>query len=169
LSRIDLASGEVQRFDLEPFAAPSGAVSAGDAIWLASWDGLVARFDTRSGEITDRLTLGQGVGWLSGEFVDDAVWFTNINTGTITRIDATSADITDVIIVEPQPVSVTALDGAIWVSHADGGLVSRIDIATRQVTDVVEVDSGRIPPAASGEAIWLASDDGTITRIQGAP
>jgi streptogramin lyase len=167
LSRIDLASGETQHFDVDFGAVPSGAVSAGDAIWLTSWNGLVARFDTGSGEITDRLSLGEGVAWGGGVFVDDAVWLSNVNTGTITRIDTRSAEVTDVIIVEPSPVAMVALDGAMWVVHAeDDSLVSRIDIATRQVTDLIEVGSGLLPPAASGEAIWIASSDGTITRIR---
>ena len=168
LTRIDPATGDIRRFEVDPTYGPDGAILAGAAIWTATWDGAVTRFDTTSGEITTRLSLGTGVAWGSSLFVDDTVWFTNSQTDTITGLDATTAEVTAAINVDTGGVVMTAQGAVIWVGH-NGGLVSRIDIDTREVTEVVKVAGRSVWPLFVDDDIWLVTLDGSISRITGAP
>ncbi len=168
LTRIDPATGDITRFEVDPTGGPDGAMLAGATIWMVTWDGAVTRFDTASGEITDRRSLGTGVAWGSGLFVDDTVWFANSKTETITGLDVTTAEMTAAIHVDSGGVLMTAQGSAIWVGH-NGGLVSRIDIDTQEVTEVVNVVARTVWPLVVDEDIWLVTLDGSISRITGAP
>jgi hypothetical protein len=172
LTRTDLGSGVVERFDTPQIGSEAGAVAANDAIWLAGWAGDVVRFDTRTRDITDRMDLGTGLGW-NGLFADDAMWYLNYFTDTVTRIDAASARTTAAITVEQLPIATLAHDGAIWMLHA-GGQASRLDTDTQQVTGVVElgpqVDPSDfiqipLPLVSSDEAVWVVTPDGRVHRL----
>jgi hypothetical protein len=174
LTRIDLDTGGVERFEFVFGNAEKYAAAAGDSIWLTSWDGEVARFDLESREITDRLNIGAGISM--GTFADQGVWVPNGRTGTVSRIDATTAEVTDVIILEPDaglPLSLFA--GSLWFGVGDAG-VSRIDVATRQVTEgIVTLGGAELPfddprnvvllPVPTDNALWIASADRTVRRI----
>jgi hypothetical protein len=165
LSRIDPSTGDAQRFDIEFNTVPGGAVVADDAIWLVESGGQVVRFDTSTGLITDRRSLGN-VPWWSGVVADDAVWFIDGQAETVTGFDAATAEIVAAITVRPGATELTAHDGAIWVSHGDGH-VSRIDIETRQMTDVMQIGGSEVSPIAVDDDIWFVSPEGTITRATG--
>ncbi|HEY7627336.1 MAG TPA: hypothetical protein VH761_09715, partial [Ilumatobacteraceae bacterium] len=175
LTRIDFRTESVERRDPEIGGLPSGAVAAGDDIWLASWDGEVARFDTRAGEVTDRLSLGTGIGW-AGVFADEAMWYFNFNTDTVTRIDASTAEPTAAITIEHSPMAMIVHDGAAWILHGEG-LASRLAIDTLQVTDVVDLGAQEtprsfqylpLPPVATGESVWAVAPDGRVYRLGAA-
>jgi streptogramin lyase len=162
LTRIDLATRQTEHYGVafDPSPEMSG-VLADDAIWFIDWgDDEVARFDVESRELTYLPGLGA-----DGRFVptDGAVWAPS-RGNTITRIDTSTHEVTDVIAVEPGPRGLIAADGqSLWVVHASA--VSRIDIATRQVTHLVDLGSEVWHLLAFDEAIWVVGED-TIRRIE---
>jgi outer membrane protein assembly factor BamB len=177
LTRIDLRTGTVDRLNAGVPSLPlaASAVVAGDDIWLGNWDGEVARFDTTTRKITDRLTLGTGLG-AAGADAGGAMWYFNYNTETVTRIDATTVRATAAITVEHNPLAIISDARAVWILHA-GGLVSRIDVDAQEVTDVIDPGPQQppggfanvpLPPVVPDDTVWVVAPDGQVYRLVAA-
>ena len=94
-----------------------------------------------------------------------AVWVSNYNTGTVSRIDlATRAVVPIQAGSTPSGIAVGA--GAVWVANTFSGTVSRIDPATEKVVQTVAVGNGPSGVAVGYGSVWVTnSSDGTLTRI----
>jgi streptogramin lyase len=166
LTRIDLETRAVERHEFDVGRAKIAQTAlAADSIWLSNWDDGPARFDLASRTITHQLSLGGGANGIA--YADGAVWLSNGGRGTVTRIDATTAEVTDVITVAPDPRRIRASTDFLWIGH-DDGVVSRIDIGSRTLAELISVADGAIVgllPSADGN-VWAASQNGVITRIR---
>ena len=104
-------------------------------------------------------------------FGDGAIWVTNADDATVSRIDPVSNVVTDTIDVGIGPRGITFGAGAVWVtSQHDGGTVYRIDPAANSVTDRIDVGGTPRGIAFGDGAVWVVADldGGWVSRIDPA-
>ncbi len=178
LMRIDLDTKTLEHYPEAAACCQAVASLLGDAIWLSGVGMPVIRFDLETREITDELDLGQTAnsGSYGGVFSDGAIWFFTGDVDTVTRIDAATVEVTDVIPVAASPRQLLVVGDSLWVAHVGEfvtrGSVTRIDTATRTITEVIELEGDREAPIQMIESngfIWVTQEDGTITRITPNP
>jgi YVTN family beta-propeller protein len=125
----------------EPSPTPSEARSAAPAF--------------NAGGSPTELAVGEG-----------AIWVTNNDEGTVTRVDPTTNDVIATIDVGPNPSDITVGAGAVWVANEGDGTVSRIDPASDQMVAAIDAGEGLSGVSASKNAIWITNkDNGTVTRV----
>ena len=97
----------------------------------------------------------------------DAVWVTDSNANTVTRIDATG--LLTPIAVGHGPKGIAVGEGAVWVTDSLDDAVVRIDPSTRAVTTTIPVGGSPSGVSVGDGSIWVAnSRDGTVSRIDAA-
>ena len=123
----------------------------------------VGRIDTRSTGIVDEVPVGSTPSHIAvGE---DAVWVTNTDDNTVSRIDPATRNV-QTIAVGNSPSGIATGGGAVWVANGLDGTVSRIDPGTNTVVQTIGVGNGPVGIAYGAGSIWVANTgDGTITRI----
>jgi serine/threonine-protein kinase len=113
------------------------------------------------GNAPDGITVGLG-----------SVWVANAGSGTVTRIDETSARVLATLTYarhsEPA-VAVSIFGNVVWVVDDNGGTVERLDVSNGKPSgSPISVGGHPDGMALTGRDIWVASyDDGTVTRIDG--
>jgi peptide/nickel transport system substrate-binding protein len=96
----------------------------------------------------------------------DAIWVTNVNEKTVSRIDPSTSQVVQTIPVGGGPNGVAFGAGALWVANGLDGTVSRIDPTVNQEVDRLTVGNGPSGVAFGEGAVWVAnSADGTVSRI----
>ena len=124
----------------------------------------VGVLDPESGEVTATVELEERPGSVAASA--DAVWVTNPDVGTVTRIDPVEQEIRDSIPVGENPTGIAAGFGAVWVVEGGGPSVSRISPDTNQVVETIPVGNGPTGIAVGEGAVWVTNRfDGTISRI----
>jgi len=121
--------------------------------------------DGETGDVTATMDLDDRPGAVVA--AADAVWVTNPDVGTVTRIDSDEQEIRDTIPVGENPTGITVGFDAVWVVNSGGRSVSRISPDTNEVVgEPIEVGNGPVGIAASEDAVWVTNRfDGTISRI----
>ena len=121
--------------------------------------------DPESGDVTATVELEDRPGSVASSA--DAVWVTNPDVGTITRIDPDGQEIRDSIPVEENPTGIAVGFDAVWVVNSGGKSVSRISPDTNEVVgEPIEVGNGPAGIAAGEGAVWVTNRfDGSISRI----
>ena len=121
--------------------------------------------DPESGEVTATFPLEARPGSIAAS--EDAVWVTNPDVGTVTRIDPTDQEIRDTIQVGENPTSIAVGFDTVWVVESGGPSVSRISPdASDVVGEPIEVGNGPAGIAVGEGAAWVTNRfDGTISRI----
>ena len=71
--------------------------------------------------------------------LDGAVWTTDNDANTVTRIDRTGSRVT--IPVGNRPSGIAAGAGAMWVAYRGDGKLARIDLETHTPTRLISVGS----------------------------
>jgi streptogramin lyase len=157
------------------------AIAVGDdgSLWVAvqlydsSNDpvaGNVLRVDPASGQIKATVAVGK----LPLDVVTSpgAVWVTTYDDDTITRIDTSTNQITDlVVLANAAPVGLAYDFGSIWVTAEGQGRVYRIDPATKQPGAPVQTVAVPEGVATGAGAVWVANyghqgqADGVLSRI----
>jgi len=120
--------------------------------------------DLHTGLISSELSLGtrpnQNAGGLG------ALWVTNSEGGTVSRVDPATKSVVQRITVGTDPTGIAVGSGAVWVANSDSRTVSRINPATNTVVQPIEVGNGPIGVAVSGRDVWVANSlDDTVARI----
>ena len=96
----------------------------------------------------------------------NAVWVTNPDVGTVTRIDATELQIRDTIQVGENPTAIAVGFDTAWVVNSGDPSVSRISADTGEVFDPIPVGNGPAGIAVGEGGVWVTNRfDGTISRI----
>jgi YVTN family beta-propeller protein len=121
--------------------------------------------DLGSGEITGTVGLDDRPGSVAASA--DAVWVTNPDVGTVTRIDPTDQEVRDSVPVGENPAGIAAGFDAVWVVNSGGPSVSRISPDINEVVgDPIDVGNGPADIALGAGAVWVTNRfDGTISRI----
>ena len=97
---------------------------------------------------------------------EGAVWVTNAEQGSISRVDAATRRVVQPITVGRDPAGVAAGDGAVWVTNSGDRSVSWINPATNTVVKTVPVGNGPTGIALGAGAVWVANSlDNSVSRI----
>lgn len=124
----------------------------------------VGVFDPASGEIVSEIAVSGAPGELAAG--PDAVWVTNSNDNSVSRIDPSTNEARQTIQVGGGPAGVAVGARAVWVANSLDGTVSRIDPATNQVVQTITVGNGPNGVAYGEGAVWVTnSADGTVSQI----
>lgn len=108
---------------------------------------------------------------------DGALWFANPDDGGVTRVDADSGEVTQVIdLVEPEtdfnplPHAVAAgPDGDLWVTLQRSGRVARIDPATNEVAESLSLGVYPYGIAVDATEVWVTDfEAGIVARVDKA-
>ena len=95
-----------------------------------------------------------------------AVWVTNADGDSVSRIDPVEMSLVQTITVGSGPSGITTGCGAVWVANSQDGTVSRIDPTTNTVVQSINVGNGPVGIKCAAGSVWVANTgDGTITRI----
>jgi YVTN family beta-propeller protein len=121
--------------------------------------------DPESGEVNATVGLEESPGSVAAS--TEAVWVTNPDVGTVTRIDPDEQEIRDSIPVGENPTGIAVGFDAVWVVNSGERSVSRISPDTNEVVgEPIEVGNGPADIAAGEGAVWVTNRfDGTISRI----
>jgi class 3 adenylate cyclase len=97
----------------------------------------VGVLDPESGDVTATVGLENRPGSVAASA--DAIWVTNPDVGTVTRIDPNEQEIRDSILVGENPTGIAVGFDAVWVVNSGGKSVSRIspDTAVAEVRGVI--------------------------------
>jgi YVTN family beta-propeller protein len=128
----------------------------------------VGVLDPESGEVTATVGLEESPGSVAAS--TEAIWVTNPNVSTVTRIDPIEQDVQDSTIqVGENPTGIAAGFDAVWVLESGGPSVSRISPDTNQVVKTISLGNGPAGIAVGQGAVWVTNRfDGTISRIDPA-
>lgn len=160
-ARSDAASGAMSRLDIGIYGDLVAADDAA-AYYVASVGDRVARVSTKTGRLTDSMTLASDASLAAGKIQPNptdvavgggAVWISETD-GTIVRIDPRLNGIVASIPACRNALAVAYGEGAVWVACADNTVV-RVDPATDTPGRAISV--GRLPRGiAAGEgAVWV--------------
>jgi YVTN family beta-propeller protein len=121
--------------------------------------------DPESGEVTATVGLEDRPGSVATSA--GAVWVTNPDVGTVTRIDANELAVVDTIQVGENPTGIAVGFDAVWVVESGGPSVSRISPETNTVVgESIAVGNGPASIAVGEGSVWVTNRfDGTISRI----
>ena len=152
LHRIDAATGTIGQPigpDLLTICgSPKDLLIVFDSAWVACKEGKVIRVDLASGDATP---IPTEVGAHTLATTDDAVWVTNYQAGSVSRIDPASNDVAT-IAGAGSGVGITVGGGYVWAAAPTG--IAKIDPATASIVGTV--------PLGAGEYYDLVWDDGII-------
>jgi hypothetical protein len=96
---------------------------------------------------------------------DGALWVSNYNAGTVSRIDAATHALVETIPVGSGTSGIAAGAGAVWVANTLGGTVSRIDPGVDRVLQPIAVGNGPSEVAFGDGSVWVANSlDGTLMK-----
>ena len=145
------------------------AVAVLAVVLLSGGDGGSEREANPAGRVVGHpIAVGSSPGQAVGG--GGAIWVTNSDDATVSRIDPESNSVRgSPIRVGRRPVFLASGPGTIWVSNSEHGTVTRID--TRSNRAVATIDVGGAPLGiASGEgAIWVAdAQNNEVVRIDPA-
>ncbi len=162
--QFDAITNSVRIGNVVPGGAGTVATQGG-AVWVAPSSGVLTRLDPATARVTLQVDPNAGPSGIA--IGAGAVWLTDPEADTVTRIDPTG-------LVTPTPVGrgptgIAVGGGSVWVSDSFDDAIVRIDPTTRAVSATVSV--GRAPSGVTvgGGSVWVAnSGDGTVTRIDAA-
>lgn len=97
---------------------------------------------------------------------DGAVWVTNANDASVSRVDASTGTVRQTIPVGSSPSGIALGAGSVWVANHDDATVSRIDPSTNGVVQSISVGNGPTAVAYGERTVWVAnSNDRTLSQL----
>jgi YVTN family beta-propeller protein len=120
--------------------------------------------DLNSDALVGQVPLGVRSGQVAAG--EGAVWTTNAEEGTVSRVDAATRRVVQRITVGREPAGVAAAGGAVWVANSGDRSVSWINPTTNTVVKTVPVGNGPTGIALGEGAVWVANSlDNSVSRI----
>jgi hypothetical protein len=125
------------------------------------------------GEIIATIETGSVPGFLA--IADDALWITNMNDGTLSRIDPATNTIVATVTIGPAgglggnsvPIWLVAYDGQLWTANGADGQIVRVDPATNTVAQTIPMVVGTTTDAprpggltVDSTGVWASDHDG---------
>lgn len=97
---------------------------------------------------------------------DNALWLSEEDSGTVRKIDSTSAGTIAEIRVGAKPEGLTAGFGSVWVPNWGSGTVSRIDPITNRAVAAVQVGRGPADIALGFGSAWVTNErSASVSRL----
>lgn len=158
--RINARKNRVQRrFRLPRGVRPTNLRYGAGAVWVGQQYGKrVFRIDVHNGRVS---SVRVGEDPRSVAVSRTAVWVSNANSGTVSRIDPATRKVVATIPVGGNPENpAVARDGTVFVPNFLDGTVSRIDPATNEVVDTIAVGEKPFPAATAFGDVWVPSYGG---------
>ena len=141
---------------------PGSVATQGDAVWVAPSSGLLSRLSPQSARAVQQVDPNAGPTAVA--VGAGAVWVTDSDANTVTRIDPTG--LATPIPVGNGPSAIAIGAGAVWVADTLDDAIVRIDPSTRAVTNTITVGRAPVGVTFGESSVWVAnSGDGTVTRI----
>jgi DNA-binding beta-propeller fold protein YncE len=161
LTRIDLDTGEQTTTDL-PEGKPVAVSSGEEAVWVGIRGAdesdfppsVVVRIDPETAQVARTIPVADGVQDL--EYGGEAVWLTNREDDTLTRIDPRTAE-QRAVATGRDPAGLAHGAGAVWAASTGDASVDRI--ARRDPGDRATIGVPGQPRAVGygGGRLWVAS------------
>jgi hypothetical protein len=129
-------------------SGPKDLVVAFESAWLACKEGHVVRMQVATGAYA---TIPTAAGTHTFTVIDNAIWVTNYQAGTVSRIDPEGNNVT-MIQGAGSGVGITSGGGFVWAATPTG--IAKIDPHTASIVGAVELGPGEYY-----ELVW---DDGII-------
>ena len=150
---VGIAAAVVALVSQQSGTSPS--VIAADSVGAISAAGGVVTADVPVGSSPSSVAAGDG-----------AVWVTNYNAGTVSRIDPATHAVKETIPAVSTPSAIAVGAGSVWVANTWSGTVSWINPTVNRVVETIPVGNGPSGIAVGDGSVWVAnSSDGTLTRI----
>jgi len=126
----------------------------------------VGVISSATGKISGQVPVGAGATPNHIALGEGAVWVTNADNHTVSRIDPLKRVVVQTITVGSSPSGITTGNGAVWVANSLDGTVSRIDPTTNMVVQPIRVGNGPVGIVYAAGSVWVANTgDDTITMI----
>lgn len=160
-ARSDARSGEMRKIDIKIYG---DLVTADDTAvyYVASIGQRVARVSTRTGTLTDSMTLASDESLAAGNippsptdavFGAGSLWISTSN-GSVLRVDGHLDGIRDSVHACRNALAVAFGEGGVWVACGDNTVV-RIDPDTDEAGAPIHVDGLPRGIAAGAGAVWV--------------
>jgi DNA-binding beta-propeller fold protein YncE len=163
--RIDPA--QRRKVEIPVGGRPGAIVFGGGRVWVADEAGAGVTAINPGGNRVFKRGLPPHVAPLRLAVGAGAVWVSSASTGTVRRIDLSTATPGAPIPAGRGPSGVTVGGGLVWVANSRTDRVTRVDPATHTLFGVPISVGGRPGGIDAGtENVWVAnSADDTVTRI----
>lgn len=120
--------------------------------------------DLRTDQISAELSLGARPNQIAAGA--GALWVTNSEDGTVSRVDPQTRSVVQRITVGNDPTGIAVGAGAVWVANSGGRTLARINPATDTVVKDIEVGNGPTGVAVTAAGVWVTNSlDDTVARI----
>lgn len=181
VARIDPSSNAVTAtipLPSAPFSFTWAAFGEG-SVWVSVGEGgpepgaegrlVVFRIDPGSNKVVATIPVGPAPTRPAPLAVGEgAVWVTNFEESTVTRIDPATNAVAETIRTTDnprdeasgRPSGVAVTPGAVWVMNHRESTLLRIDPATSRIVASVRTQDGRV--AAGEGSVWVASAGGSV-------
>jgi YVTN family beta-propeller protein len=185
VARIDPATNRVVArvpLGIRPF----GLTISGDSLWADnSYEdsgvvkNTIVRIDLRTQKVVATVTNADtsiGQPYLELHATPHALWFADIASGAVKRLNASTNKVGATIQTGPQPTSLAVAGEAIWVSNHFSNLLTRLDPATDGMAAAIPLDgypTGLVgadccfsATAAGAGGVWTIAGSGQRTLVR---
>ena len=155
-----VAVGEPVAVDPTACDAWKDLIVAFGSAWLACKQGKVVRIDLEGGRSTSITTQA---GAHTFAVTEDAVWVTNYQAGSVSRIDPQTDQVTT-IEGAGSGVGITSGGGFVWAAAANG--IAKIDPATRSIVAMIDLGPGDYYELVWDEGIiWVSTRGSRVLKV----
>jgi virginiamycin B lyase len=166
--RIDPATNKTLARVRIPGEACSGLAFGFDSVWVpicGSKPALV-RIDATKNAISTTLPItpaGAEGGIAASE---DSVWMVTDQHGTLVRVDPSTNNLRERILIPPGSFNPVFSGGIIWVTGIESNVLTAVDADSGKVLESIPVGSKPRFLTAGGGSIWtLNQGDGSVSRV----
>ena len=166
LLRLDPRNGRVLK-TIDVPGEPGPIALGGGRVWVADQSGKGITVVNAEGGAVHRRGLPPQAPTLRLAYGAHGLWATNVEAGSVRRLDPDTLLAGEPIRVGRGPAGVTVADGFVWVANSRSGTVSKVDPSLRDVVSSVEV--GGHPGGIDGgtSTVWVADTEAdAVVRIE---
>jgi len=144
-------------------AVAAVALRSGSDAQSTIGENAVGLIDPDSGALSAQFAVGRGPN--AAAVGAGSVWVANQRSGTLSRVDADTRQITT-IDIGADPSALAFGGGSLWVASGERRDVSQIDPGTNRVLRAIPVGNAPSGVAVGFGSVWVATAvDGTVTRV----
>ncbi len=169
--RLDAATNKVVAA-VEVGERPCSGLAAGfGSVWVPNCRSMtVSRVDMATNKVVATIPAAPANSEGGIAASPEAVWMaTDIENGTLVRIDPETNTVTAEIDIAPGSAGATYGEGFVWITSPQESVVTKVDPKTNKVVAVIPTGpTPRFITTGAGSAWTLNQGDGTVSRIDAA-